>query len=288
MIRIYHRERQSYVDEMQYGEKQLTFLYHTVLGRILLKGIAHPLFSKLNAWYNDSERSRKKIMPFVERYQIPLGDFEQQQYSSFNDFFTRKHWAGKRPIPSNSKQLIAPADAKLLAVDITRDLKIPVKNSVYTVAGLLKDKILAEEYEQGICLIYRLTVDDCHRYCFVESGDITLKEKIDGKLHTVSSISRDYPVFVENRREYCAIDTKNMDKVVQMEVGAMLVGRIENCPVSQAVRGAEKGYFSYGGSTIIVLIKAGQVRIDDDIMNNSRDFVETKVKYGEPVGEILC
>ena len=42
--------------------------------------------------------------------------------------------------------------------------------------------------------------------------------------------------------------------MIQMEVGAMLVGKIENRPGSGTVtRGQERGNFAFGGSTVIIM-----------------------------------
>ena len=73
---------------------------------------------------------------------------------------------------------------------------------------------------------------------------------------------------------------------LQMEVGAMLVGRIENAPGERTVRrGEEKGNFAFGGSTVIVMTQKGQVLPDGDILRHSKSGVETRVKLGEHVGE---
>ena len=70
-----------------------------------------------------------------------------------------------------------------------------------------------------------------------------------------------------------------------MEVGALLVGKIENRTVSGTVRrGQEKGNFAFGGSTVILLTQEGKVRPDKDILENSGKGIETKVKLGERVG----
>ena len=69
-----------------------------------------------------------------------------------------------------------------------------------------------------------------------------------------------------------------------MEVGAMLVGRIVNLKESgDVVRGTEKGFFEYGGSTIILLIKKELVNIRSDIAENSKNGTETPVKMGEVI-----
>lgn len=288
MIKIYDRENQTYYTEVQYGEKALHFLYHTVWGRIMLKLAANRNFSRWNAIYNNSKWSISKIKPFIEKYNIRISDFESKEYQSFNDFFTRSMLQGKRKICMEQGRLIAPADSKLLVYHITENLKINVKNSIYSMDEILRDKDLAKEYDSGLCLVYRLTVDDYHRYCYIDSGEVAGQKRIKGKLHTVSSISEDYKVYIENQREYQVIDTKYLGRVIQMEVGAMLIGRIVNTQSKIAVRGQEKGFFSYGGSTIIVFVKADRLIIDADIMKHSQEQIETKVKYGEEIGKIIC
>ena len=70
-----------------------------------------------------------------------------------------------------------------------------------------------------------------------------------------------------------------------MEVGAMLVGRIVNHEQeAQVIRGAEKGMFQYGGSTIIVLIGKDQVQMREDLLKNAQFGVETAVQMGETIG----
>ncbi len=288
MIKIYDRQNQTYYTEVQYGEKLLNFLYHTFWGRILLKLIVNRSFSKLNAIYNNSKASISKIKPFIEKYNIQMNDFETKKYQSFNDFFTRYLLTGKRDICSDPERVIAPADSKLSVYHITKSLQISVKNSTYSMNEILRDQDLSREYENGLCLVFRLTVDDYHRYCYIEDGEIVGQKRIKGKLHTVSSISKQYKVYIENQREYQVINTRNLGRIIQMEVGALLVGRIVNTQSKLAMRGEEKGYFSYGGSTIIVFIKANQSIIDEDIMKHSQENIETKVKYGEPVGRIIC
>ena len=93
-------------------------------------------------------------------------------------------------------------------------------------------------------------------------------------------------VFKENQRECTLIKTNNFGKVMFMEVGALLVGKIKNNKIKGSVKkGEEKGYFMYGGSTIILFIEKGIIKIDDDILNNSKKGLETCVKQGEKIGK---
>ena len=49
----------------------------------------------------------------------------------------------------------------------------------------------------------------------------------------------------------------------------------------------EKGYFEFGGSTVVLFFKERTVEIDQDILDNSMQDIETKVKLGETIGHKL-
>ena len=119
--------------------------------------------------------------------------------------------------------------------------------------------------------MYRLCVNHYHRYIYFDSGIKHKNRHIDGKYHTVRPIALgEYPVFTENCREYAVIDTENFGRCVQLEIGAMLVGRIVNEDIDKCSvkRGYEKGHIEYGGSTVIVLIPEGKAKIDQDSVSS--------------------
>ena len=267
----------------------LQFLYDTVPGRILLKPLTSPRLSRICGHFLDSELSSFLIKPFVKQNEICLSDYETTDIKSFNDFFSRKIKDGKRPIDGEAEHLIAPCDGLLSVWKIKEDTVFPVKQSRYTVTSLLRNKKLAQRYNGGYCLVFRLCVNHYHRYCYVDSGQKSRNFFIPGRLHTVRPVAlREVPVFAENSREYTAIRTEKFGMAVQMEVGAMLVGRIVNHEgKGNAVRGKEKGYFQYGGSTIIVLIEPERVKMREDILKSSALAKETPVKMGEVIGHAL-
>ena len=267
----------------------LEFLYNTVPGRFLLKPLTSPRLSRICGHFLDSEWSSFLIKPFVKQNEICLSDYEMIGVKSFNDFFSRKIKDGKRPIDEEAEHLIAPCDGLLSVWKIKEDTVFPVKQSRYTVSSLLHSKKLAQRYNGGYCLVYRLCVNHYHRYCYVDSGQKSKNFFISGRLHTVRPVAlREVPVFTENSREYTLIRTEKFGTVTQMEVGAMLVGRIVNHKgKGTAIRGKEKGYFQYGGSTIIVLIEPEQVHIREDILQNSALAKEAPVKMGEVIGHAL-
>ena len=192
------------------------------------------------------------------------------------------------PPDSSKNDLLAIADAKLSVYNVSRNLKLNIKNSSYTVGEILGDNELAREYAGGKCLVYRLTVDDYHRYHYLDGGFIKKKYRINGELHTVRPISSKYNVFSRNTREISVLSTYTFGDVVQVEVGAMLIGCIKNHKdVVLFGRLEEKGYFEYGGSTIILLFKKDCIRLDKDIEILSKRNIEAKVRIGEKIGELI-
>ena len=150
----------------------------------------------------------------------------------------------------------------------------------------LNDEQLAREYGGGLCIIFRLMPDNYHRYIYPDWGSKGGNTFIQGKLHTVRPVAQGkYSVYATNSREYTTLHTRNFGDVVFMEVGALMVGRICNHHGAHTFsRGEEKGYFEYGGSTIIMLLKKGVARLDREYqhcMNNGR---ETEVKLGMRIG----
>lgn len=286
-IQVYDRDRRTVYDEPQYGEKRLHFLYDTAPGRILLDTIfARRWYSSLNAVFNRSRYSARKIEPLIHRFGVDMSEYPAQTYRSYESFITRKIDPAKRPIAAEPSALIAVADARLLAYSITNGGRIPVKQTSYTVTELLRDSDLAAAYTNGTCLVFRLLTHDYHRYCFVDDGRVLRTRTINGKLHSVQPVSyKRYRPLIENYRQYSIIETLNFGTVIAVEVGAVLVGRVQNYDVTACRRGQEKGYFSLGGSTICLLLRPGTVKMDSDIAKYSREHIETKVKLGQKVGE---
>lgn len=136
-------------------------------------------------------------------------------------------------------------------------------------------------------MIFRLCVDDYHRYCYIDNGTKTENVHINGELHTVNPIALEkYNIYKRNSREFTMLHTENFGDVVCIEVGAMLVGRIKNRHrnAHYFAKGEEKGMFEYGGSTIVLLFEKGMISVDSDILANSAHGYETVVKYGEKIG----
>lgn len=270
------------------NEKQnilLKKLYGTVCGRVILKALTAPAVSKAAGAFMDSRLSVPLIKRFIKSSGIDTSQYVMKKFRSYNEFFTRRVKRGMRPIDRMPSHFISPCDSKLTVYKIGKSSVFRIKGSRYRVSDLIQNDFLAKRYEGGYCMIFRLEVDDYHRYCYIDSGTKTENTFINGELHTVNSIALEhYNIYKRNCREYTVLHTENFGDVVQVEVGAMMVGRIVNRHgAAEVVRGEEKGKFEFGGSTIVLLVQEDMIRIDDDILRNSAENIETVVKYGEKV-----
>ncbi len=137
-----------------------------------------------------------------------MDEYEKADYKSFNEFFTRKIKAEKRPFPTDKSSLFSPCDGKLSAYK-NKDNTVLVKGSYYTINHLLCNSRLAKKYREGYCLVFRLAVDDYHRYAFVDDGIQEKSVKIKGIPHSSACALNKYPVFVQNSREYAMMHTEN-------------------------------------------------------------------------------
>lgn len=280
---IKKRERVS-IDEI--GSGPIVFLYRNKLGRLLLKIISLPIISKIAGWFMDRKISAIAIKRFIKKNNIDVSIYEEKKYTSYNDFFTRKIKSKCRKIDMNPKSLISPCDSKLSAYEINEKSVFKIKDSYYKVEDLLKDEKLAKKYQDGYCLIFRLCVDDYHRYCYIDNGKKNKNKFINGVLYTVRPIVlENYNIYKKNSREYTTLKTENFGDVIQVEVGATIVGRIKNHHEEyNFTKGEEKGMFEFGGSTIVLLIEKNKVEIDKEIIDNTKQGYETVVKYGEKIG----
>lgn len=281
------RTRNGALVETYDGEKgAISFLYENPMGQQLLKLLIQPWVSRLAGAFLSTRLSRWLIGPFVRKNRLELSDYPQKDYGSFNDFFSRTILPGRRPLAEGEGVLVAPCDGKLTVMEISEELRFFVKGAPYTLERLLRDGTLAEGYRGGKLLLFRLSVDDYHRYCFPVTGTVETGLRIQGVYHTVNPLAAEKrPIYRENTREYVSIQTQDMGNLLMMEVGAMLVGRIRNHHVEGPVqRGQEKGYFQFGGSTVILILEPGRVEIDEDLLSNSRNGEETIVKMGERIG----
>jgi phosphatidylserine decarboxylase len=282
----YNRKTRQVEEDVDYKSTSLNFLYKTLPGRFILWSVvARPWFSNLVSKYQKSKLSKKDIVPFIEKYKVfENKEYVKNTYNSFNEFFTRKKMLVCDEL--DEMVFISPADSKMQFFEITDDLVLNIKHSKYKIEDILQNPLAAEDFRGGTCIVFRLSVDDYHRYHFIDNGEVIAHKKIPGELHTVRPISEKYNVFTRNAREVTVMRTTNFGIVAQIEVGALLVGKIVNADKKAFSRFDEKGYFEFGGSTIVLLLNK-KIKFDEDIMNANIQGLETKVYAGERIGICL-
>lgn len=264
----------------------LNTLYKSRTGGYVLRLITKPGFSRKCAGILDSGYSRVYIKHFIHKNEIDMAEYIPERWRSFNDFFIRRIRPDARPVDMCPASLISPCDGFLSAYKITPDCTFMVKGAAYTVDSLLGSERLARAYAGGRLLVFRMLPVNYHRYIYPDDGTKGMNMPIAGKLHTVRPCAqRKYNVYATNSREYTVLHTEHFGDVVFMEVGALMVGRIRNHHQRHAfARGEEKGYFEYGGSTIIMLLRQGVSRLDAAFRACERGRVEIPVRLGERIG----
>ena len=267
----------------------LVFLYRTVPGRMLLKLLIGRGLSQAAGRVLSSPVSRPLISPFIRKNGIDLTDYAEEDYSCFNDFFCRRIRPERRPLPADPAELMAPCDGLLSAYRITDGMVLPIKQSRYSVSDLLGMDAAARRFRDGVCLVFRLCVDNYHRYCYVDNGQKGPNVFLPGVLHTVRPIALEsVPVFVRNCREYTIMETAHFGTVAQIEIGALLVGRIDNREGAGPIRrGEEKGRFLYGGSTVVLLLEKDRVSFDEALFTATANGIETPVVLGPVLGRAV-
>ena len=293
MIKFYNRGTKKYETEQVAGGAYLKWTYSSPVGMKLLELIVKKkLFSKLYGSFCDSKMSKKKIPSFIKNFGIDISIFEKklEQFESFNDFFTRKLSKESRPIDSTLGSLISLGDGKLVAYDnINLNKLVQVKGYTYSLNKLIDDSNIVSKFSEGTCLILRLSPTDCHRFHFIDNGICDVSQKIKGDYYSVNPAALRVvtELFCKNKREWSIFHTDNFGDVLCIEVGATCVGSIIQtyAPRKRVKKGDDKGYFKFGGSTIILFFEKGKVKIDKDIIEQTNKGYETSVVMGEKIGE---
>lgn len=264
----------------------IRFLYGTALGRLCLKALVRPGFSQRMGRLLNASVSRALIRPYIRRHHILMDGYERKDYRCFNDFFIRRRRPEALRIDMEPSHLISPCDSLLTAYPITAGSRFRIKRSTYSLEELLRDRLLAEHYTGGLCLIFRLTPHHYHRYCYIDDGRKGENFSLPGVLHSVRPVCcGTYPVYVQNQREYTIMDTVHFGRVIQVEVGALMVGKIcnEQGP-GRISRGQEKGHFEFGGSTILLLLEPGVAELEQQILRRTARGQECPVRQGQQIG----
>lgn len=271
--------------ETVYGEAELRFLYQTWLGAVLRRLFVTKIwFSKISACSKRSNRGKAAIIEFAQRYDVDIHEAEKPlaQYRSLDDFFTRRLKPGARKLCGAHDSLVSPADGRVMVYSINEAALLSIKNQHLSIQELLQNAPAAQELRDGSAVVIRLAPKDYHRFHFPADGIASPPQNITGELESVHPIALDSGArsFL-NKRMLTVLDTNRFGRIYMVEVGALTIGTIvQNFQPGRVTKGAEKGYFRFGGSTVILLWGRDGPNPDQDLVQNSRRHIETLLMMG--------
>ena len=275
------------VAETVMGDRALRFAYETLLGRTLWPVLfGSKAVSALMGRRYDSPKSRRDIAKLAslpgclaDEAEKPVGE-----YATFNEFFTRRLKKGARPL---GEGLVSPADGRLmLYLGADADSPFPLKGARRTLREVVGGDAPTGRLDVAVV---RLAPVDYHRFHF--PCDCTTDSPvrvIPGRYHSVNPIAllKCPDVYADNERQVLKCRAAFGDFWL-IDVGAFGVGTIVQTYSGAAhAKGDEKGYFKFGGSTVVMVLPAGAARFDDDLVRNSAAGLETRVFCRERIAVV--
>ncbi len=260
------------------------FLYTTCFGRAILKLVMKLHLDRVAVLFLKSRFSRGFARRFIAKNHIDMTEWKDAEFSSYRDFFCRRR--KDQPFDADPSALISPCDGYLLAYHIDEKSSFSIKGSSYRVSDLLQDEKEEKRFLGGTALVFRLCPTDYHHYIYIDDAFQGKNRFIPGLLHSVQPIVQEkVPVFTLNRRSATVLETANFGNVAQIEIGALVVGGIENlrgnCPVK---RGEEKGFFDLCGSTIVCLFEKDRIALSEEVREMAFSGSEVRVRIGKKIG----
>tara|TARA_B100000795_G_C22641620_1_gene376700 strand:+ start:91 stop:852 length:762 start_codon:yes stop_codon:yes gene_type:complete len=219
---------------------------------------------------------------FVKHYQVNLSEAKIENiddFTHFNDFFTRSLKSSLRPI--SSSKLISPVDGVVSQSGKIDDMQIlQAKGRQYSIAELLADKA-SKSFKNGSFSTIYLSPKDYHRIHMPCDGTLLEMKYIPGNLFSVNqkTVTHVEKVFARNERLVCLFKTE-FGQMAFVMVGAIFVGSMQTAwegqitpPYGKKIinynykdkeinlsKGDELGRFNMG-STVIMLLPENSIEI---------------------------
>src|ERR1700712_2235135 len=251
---------------------------------------SHPVYDWLVGAYQNTRMSARKIEPFVRKHRIDMSEFEPGPYDTYAKFFDRSFRPGVRRFPEDVGSIGAFAEARYFGWEkVDPNQQFPIKGHSLNAEHLLGSAARARRFAGGPLLLARLSPVDYHHLHFPDDGTTIEHERLGNRLWTVNQNAlRNQPdILFRNERNVHILQTANFGTLGFAEIGALSVGRIVNVhPLDKPFnRGMEKSLFRFGGSAVALFGEHGRWCPSEDIMQKTREGIETYVRLGEPIAE---
>lgn len=245
---------------------------------------------------------------FVARYEVNLDEAvcsDPEQFSCFNEFFTRALKPGMRPIDTDDAAVVSPADGAINQLgSISNGTLFQAKGRQFSLVSLLGGSSeLAEPFQEGsFCTVY-LSPKDYHRVHMPIGGTLTRMLHVPGKLFSVNQFTSENvdSLFARNERVVCFFDTESGPMALVL-VGAMIVASVDtvwagqvcpgrkasanidysaHVPLVQIGKGEEMGCFKLG-STVVAVFGPGMLQLQADLAASDA------VRMGQRIGTLTA
>ncbi|MDR3229757.1 MAG: phosphatidylserine decarboxylase [Puniceicoccales bacterium] len=290
---FFNRHTGGVETEKIYGEKPMRWVYETAAGRLALLPLVRRAF--FSRWFGRRMRrpeSRAKIAPFIRDFALDPAEFADapDSFASFDEFFSRRLKPSARPLAPDDTTATLPADGRHLGFqDVAQTAAVYAKGQRFDLPALLGDVALAERYQHGTLVCSRLCPTDYHRFHFPIAGTPAAPRLVNGWLYSVNPIAlrRNLALLWENKRQIVALDAGVFGTVLLIVIGATNVGSTTFTYRAGAAvaKGAEAGFFSFGGSFVATLFEPEKIRLAPDLLRETANGRELYAKMGTPLGE---
>ena len=288
-IFVWNRKEQKLVPEIVVAESLVQKLYTTSVGKFLEESIfSKAWISQLVGWFQSQSFSKRSILKFIKKFNINMQEYEEKKYISFNEFFIRKFCPESRSFVTED---FFPgfAEGRYLGYQTSENQILEIKGKKMTLDQILGP--IHKDYpnlQGGPVFVARLCPLDYHRFHFFDDSLILSSHSISGSYHSVNPWALSEKTFCLNERKVMILQTKNFGQVAYVPVGALAVGKIilTHLQNKKCFRGEEAGYFLFGASTVIVLGQKEAWQVDQDLIEKTKQGIESFVCLGEKIGQV--
>ena len=248
--------------------------------RFFLNLLSKPGLSRTTARFADTRLSGPVLRTFlrwyIRHYKVSMDEVLKglEEFTTFNEFFTRELIPGSRQVDMRPDVLVAPSDGLIVAVDaIGEDRQLgQIKGTTYSLDALLDDSELAGSFVGGTQVTIYLSPRDYHRVHAPSAGTITRLRHIAGKCYPVNEWAASHiaNLYGVNERVIITMDASAFGSIGVVMVGAANVARISlafhdltsnnrtpgadlSVEETHVARGDELGRFNLG-STVVLLV----------------------------------
>ncbi|MGI3781035.1 MAG: phosphatidylserine decarboxylase family protein [Janthinobacterium lividum] len=211
----------------------------------------------------------------MEQYQYDAKD-EHWGFTSWNDFFTRRFADGERPVasPDDDKVIVSACESTPYGIsrDVKRSDQFWVKSQSYSLHEMLAGDEAVDGFVGGTVYQAYLSATNYHRWHSPVAGTVVRAFVVDGTYYSEADTEGADAVEPQNSQGYMAhvatravilieADDPAIGLVAFVPVG---MGDVSSCMVTVApgqhlAKGAELGYFQFGGSTYCLVLRPGVV-----------------------------